>query len=46
LQVATSSLSSVDYHQNEWLAEVWKNTVRGVRNLNVSVQEQLFPPPY
>ena len=46
LQVATSSLSSVDCHQNEWFAEVWKNTVRGVRNLNVSVQEQLFPFPY
>jgi hypothetical protein len=38
LQTATSSLSSTDYQQNEWFAEVWRNTVRGVRNLNVLVK--------
>ena len=43
LQVATSILLSVDYHQNEWPAEVWRNTVRGVRNLNVLVKEASFP---
>jgi hypothetical protein len=46
LRVATSSLSTVDYHQNEWFAEVWKNTVRGVRNLNVLVQGRPFSPPH
>lgn len=35
LRLATSSLSSVDYLQNESFVEVWKHTVRGVRNLNV-----------
>ncbi|PMD47099.1 hypothetical protein L207DRAFT_522551 [Hyaloscypha variabilis F] len=45
LQVATSSLSSVDYHQNEWLAEVWKNTVRGVRNLNMEWAQMTFQVP-
>jgi hypothetical protein len=42
LRVASSSLSSVDYHQNEGFAEVWKTTVRGVRNLNVSVRGKPF----
>jgi hypothetical protein len=46
LQVATSSLSGVDYRQNEWLAEVWKNTIRGVQNLNVLVNGRLLSPPY
>jgi len=45
LQVATSSLSSVDYHQNEWVSEVWKNTVRGVRNLNVEWAQMAFQVP-
>jgi hypothetical protein len=45
LQVATSILLSVDYPQNEWPAEVWRNTVRGVRNLNVLVKEAFFPCP-
>jgi Fungal specific transcription factor domain len=43
LRVATSSLSKVDYLQNESFAEVWKNTVRGVRNLNVLVNGRPLP---
>jgi hypothetical protein len=37
LRLATKSLSSVAYQESEGFAEVWKNTVRGVRNLNVLV---------
>ena len=40
LKVATSSLSGVAYQEIEGYIEVWKNTVRGVRNLNMSVQAQ------
>jgi hypothetical protein len=45
LQVASSSLSSIDYHRDEWYAEVWKNTVRGVRNLNVEWAQMTFQVP-
>jgi hypothetical protein len=37
LRLATNSLSSVAYQESEGFAEVWKNTVRGVRNLNALV---------
>jgi hypothetical protein len=37
LKTATSVLTGVEYLEIEGLREVWKDTVRGVRNLNVSV---------
>lgn len=37
LRVATDSLSNVAYQTSDGFAEVWKNTVRGVQNLNVLV---------
>jgi hypothetical protein len=47
LRIATSNLSRVDYHHSEGFAEVWKNTVRGIRNLNVLVIGRPFPfPPF
>jgi hypothetical protein len=37
LRVATDSLSNVSYRPSDGFAEVWKNTIRGVQNLNVLV---------
>jgi hypothetical protein len=37
LEVATNNLSSPAFVESEGFPEVWKNTIRGVRNLNVSV---------
>jgi hypothetical protein len=37
LRVATSNLRGVVHQEIDGFADVWKNTVRGVRNLNVSV---------
>ena len=34
LKIATSNLSHIEHPDNEGFQEVWKNTVRGVRNLN------------
>ena len=38
LKVATNSLPEVAYQDWEGFQEVWKNTIRGVRNLNMSVE--------
>ncbi len=38
LKVATNGIQSVTYQECEGFQEVWKNTIRGVRNLNMSVQ--------
>jgi hypothetical protein len=35
LKVATSDLHRVVYQESEGFPEVWKNTVCGIRNLNV-----------
>jgi hypothetical protein len=35
LKVATGGISRAAYHEIEGFQEVWRNTVRGVRNLNV-----------
>lgn len=37
LQIATTSLSTVTYQEVDGFADVWKNTIRGVRNLNMLV---------
>jgi hypothetical protein len=37
LQIATASLSAVTYQEIDGFEEVWKNTVRGIRNLNMLV---------
>ena len=39
LKVATSSLSRVAYQESDGFAEVWKNTIRGIQNLNVLVSK-------
>lgn len=39
LRVATNNLRSVVPRDTEGFGEVWKNTVQGVRNLNVSVKD-------
>lgn len=38
LRIASSSLATVDYQSGEGFAEVWKDTVRGVCSLSVSVK--------
>jgi len=42
LRIATDNLRSVVYHENESFQEVWKNTVRGIRNLNVEWSQMTF----
>jgi len=37
LRVATNGLSNVAYQASDGFAEVWKNTIRGIQNLNVLV---------
>lgn len=39
LRVATSNLRNIVHSEVDGFADVWKNTVRGVRNLNMSVQD-------
>jgi hypothetical protein len=43
LRVATDKLSSIAWLGNEGFPEVWKNTVRGLRNLNVLVACSSLP---
>ncbi|KAF4628811.1 hypothetical protein G7Y89_g9344 [Cudoniella acicularis] len=45
LKVATDSLSSVAYQETNGFEEVWKNTVRGIRNLNVEWAQVTFQVP-
>ncbi|TVY44768.1 Nitrogen assimilation transcription factor [Lachnellula subtilissima] len=45
LRVATDSLSNVAYQTSDGFAEVWKNTVRGVQNLNVEWAQITFQVP-
>lgn len=42
LRVATNKLSGISWLDNEGFSEVWKNTVRGVRNLNVEWAQATF----
>jgi hypothetical protein len=44
LKLAIDALRSVVYVENEAFHESWKNTIRGVRNLNVSVLCSVLPP--
>lgn len=37
LQIATANLSDVTYQEIDGFADVWKNTIRGIRNLNMLV---------
>ncbi|KAH6667253.1 hypothetical protein B0J14DRAFT_677059 [Halenospora varia] len=45
LQVATDSLSTVAYQEVASFVDVWKNTVRGVRNLNIEWAQITFQVP-
>ncbi|TVY82922.1 Nitrogen assimilation transcription factor [Lachnellula suecica] len=45
LKVAINSLSNVAYQESEGFAEVWKNTIRGVQNLNVEWAQMTFQIP-
>ncbi|TVY91214.1 Nitrogen assimilation transcription factor [Lachnellula willkommii] len=45
LRVATDTLSNVAYQTSDGFAEVWKNTVRGVQNLNVEWAQITFQVP-
>jgi hypothetical protein len=44
LRVAVNALPSVAYEAHQGFAEAWRNTVRGVRNLNMLVQRKLSRP--
>jgi len=46
LRVAINNLPNVDYQESEGFIEVWKNTVRGVQNLNVLVFGLFIPHAY
>lgn len=45
LQIATTSLSTVTYQEVDGFADVWKNTIRGVRNLNIEWAQITFQVP-
>ncbi|KAF8861070.1 hypothetical protein BDZ45DRAFT_286779 [Acephala macrosclerotiorum] len=45
LRIATNNLRSVVPRDTEGFGEVWKNTVRGVRNLNVEWSQLTFQVP-
>lgn len=38
LRVATSNLRNIVHQENKGFADVWRSTVRGIRNLNMSVE--------
>jgi hypothetical protein len=44
LKIATGNLPTVIYIETEGFQEAWKNTVRGVRSLNVLVRPSVCPP--
>ncbi|KUJ10509.1 uncharacterized protein LY89DRAFT_596406 [Mollisia scopiformis] len=45
LKVATTNLRGVIHQDTDGFADVWKNTVRGVRNLNIEWSQITFQPP-